>query len=154
MVKIDPLQWVKVWSPTFNHGVIQGDPNQNFPFKMAIILKLKLSSSDPMLVKRKCVWEAAVFFFQFSKICFHFSAVCLQFFKTTATSQTHFGFINIGSKELSFGFTAISKGKLWFRAPCIIQGTGQILGKVLNHTKLESLFLSISFEMKFFFNCW
>ena len=53
MVKIDPLQWVKVWSPTFNHGVIQGDPNQNFPFQIAI--PLKLSSSDPMLVKPKCV---------------------------------------------------------------------------------------------------
>ena len=32
---------------------VQGDPNQNFPFQMAITLKL--SSSDPMLVKQKCV---------------------------------------------------------------------------------------------------
>ena len=38
---------------------LQGDPNQNFPFQMAITLKL--SYSDPMLVKPKCVWEAAVF---------------------------------------------------------------------------------------------
>ena len=132
-------------------SIIQGDPNQNFPFQMAITLKL--SSSDPMLVKPKCVWEAAVFF-SILKFFFIFQLFVYNFSKKAATSQTHFGFINIGSKELSFGFTAISKGKLWFRAPCIIQGTGQILGKVLNHTKLESLFLSISFEMKFFFNCW
>ena len=34
---------------------LQGDPNQNFPFQMAITLKL--SYSDPMLVKPKCFWE-------------------------------------------------------------------------------------------------
>ena len=39
---------------------IQGDPNQSFPFQMAVTLKL--SSPDPMLVKPKCVWEVAVFF--------------------------------------------------------------------------------------------
>ena len=38
---------------------LQGDPNQSFPFQMAVTLKL--SSSDPMLVKPKCVWEVAVF---------------------------------------------------------------------------------------------
>ena len=32
---------------------LHGDPNQNFPFQMAVTLKL--SSSDPMLVKPKCV---------------------------------------------------------------------------------------------------
>ena len=33
--------------------VLQGDPNQSFPFQTAVTLKL--SSSDPMLVKPKCV---------------------------------------------------------------------------------------------------
>ena len=39
---------------------LQGDPNRNFWFQMAITLKLSIS--DPMLVKPKCVWEAVVFF--------------------------------------------------------------------------------------------
>ena len=34
---------------------VQGDPNRNFLFQMAV--PLKLSISDPMLVKPKCVWE-------------------------------------------------------------------------------------------------
>ena len=46
-------------------------------------------------------------FFQFSKICLHFSAVCLQFFKKSATSQTHFGFDNIGSNMHHYRATAI-----------------------------------------------
>ena len=37
---------------------LQGDPNQNCPFLKAITLKL--STSEPMLVKPKCVWEAVV----------------------------------------------------------------------------------------------
>ena len=40
--------------------MIQGDPNQNFPFQIA--KTLKLISSDPMLVKSKCIWEMAVIF--------------------------------------------------------------------------------------------
>ena len=42
--------------PYWNNTIVpqvQGDPNQNLPFQMAITLKL--SSSDPMLVKPKCV---------------------------------------------------------------------------------------------------
>ena len=38
---------------------IQGDPNQNVCFQMTITLKLSIS--DPMLVKPKCVSEVAVF---------------------------------------------------------------------------------------------
>ena len=41
---------------------LQGDPNQNFRFQMAITLKL--NTSDPMLVKPKCVWEAVVLFWK------------------------------------------------------------------------------------------
>ena len=45
-------------------------------------------------------------FFQFSKICLHFSAVCLQFFQKNTTSQTHFGFTNMGSNILTLEVTA------------------------------------------------
>ena len=38
---------------------IQGDPNQNFPFQMAVTSKPFIF--DPILVKPKCVKEAAVF---------------------------------------------------------------------------------------------
>ena len=48
---------------------IQGDPNQNLIFQMAISKKICIS--DPMLVKPKCVLGAYIYF--------HFSAVCLQF---------------------------------------------------------------------------
>ena len=53
----------------------------------------------PCFVKAKMRLRGGSFF-QFSKICLHFSAVCLQFFKKTATSQTHFGFITWGQKCL------------------------------------------------------
>ena len=95
---------------------IQGDPNQNCPFLRAITQKLSLS--DPKLVKPKCVWEAVVFF-QFLKICLHFSTVCLQFFKKTTTSQTHYGFTNMGSEVLSFWVISLGKGQFWFGSPCI-----------------------------------
>ena len=39
---------------------IQGDPNQNLKFVLAITLKIWVS--DPMLVKPKCVWEVVDFF--------------------------------------------------------------------------------------------
>ena len=38
---------------------VQGDPNQNFPFPRPI--SLKVSTSDPKLVKPKLVGEVAVF---------------------------------------------------------------------------------------------
>ena len=43
-----------------NDSFLQGDPNQNPLFQMA--LRLNWSMSDPMLVKPKLVWEAVVFF--------------------------------------------------------------------------------------------
>ena len=64
---------------------IQGDPNQNLQFKMAITLKIRIS--DPKLVKPKCVLEASIYF-HFSAVCLQFSAVCLQFWKINA------GFLN------------------------------------------------------------
>ena len=45
-------------------------------------------------------------FFQFTKICLHFSAVCLQFFKKSIASQTHFGSTNRGSNMHHFWGTA------------------------------------------------
>ena len=59
-------------------------------------------------------------FFRFSKICLHFSAVCLQFFKKTATSQTHFGLTNIGSNIHRFSATAIWNIHFSNGTPCII----------------------------------
>ena len=44
--------------------------------------------------------------FQFLKIGLHFSAVFLQSFNEKTTSQTHFGFSNMGSERLSLGATA------------------------------------------------
>ena len=41
-------------------GSLQGDPNQNPFFQMAV--SLKLCNSDPILVKPKCVWEVVGFF--------------------------------------------------------------------------------------------
>ena len=56
-------------------------------------VELNRCTFDPMLVKPKCVREA-VDFFNYEN-CSQTSAVCLQFFKKSATSQTHFGFTNI-----------------------------------------------------------
>ena len=42
-----------------NMTYLQGDPNQNLLFQMA--LPLKQCISDPMFVKSKLVWEAVVF---------------------------------------------------------------------------------------------
>ena len=39
---------------------LQGDPNQNLRFLLAITLKIYIS--DPMLVKPKCVWEVYIYF--------------------------------------------------------------------------------------------
>ena len=50
---------------------VQGDPNQNLRFLLAITLKISIS--DPMFRKPKCVWDAYIYF--------DFSAVCLQFSK-------------------------------------------------------------------------
>ena len=45
---------------TDNMVHVQGDPNQNLKFILA--LTLKVSISDPGLVKPKCVWELSVLF--------------------------------------------------------------------------------------------
>ena len=60
----------------------------------------------PYVGKAKMSLRGSSFFFQLSKI-FQFQAVCLQFFKYTSASQTHFGFTNIRSNMHSFHSTAI-----------------------------------------------
>ena len=65
--------------------IVQDFPFENCQKEMAVALKKCLF--DPILVKPKCVWEAVVFS-QFSKICLHFSAVCIKFFKKTTASQS------------------------------------------------------------------
>ena len=69
------------------HKILQGDPNQNLLFQMAITLKIRIS--DPMLAKPKCVLEASIYF-HFSAVCLQFSAVCLQFSKTNVGTQNTF----------------------------------------------------------------
>ena len=61
-----------------------------------------------------------------SSIIFHFQicsiilAVCLQKIKEKLFSfQPHFGFINLGSKMLSFGEIAICLGGKWFLPRCM-----------------------------------
>ena len=83
---------------------LQGDPNQNLKFVLAITLKLCIS--DPMLVKPKCVWEPSVFF-NFQKFVYIFQLFVYNFSKKSATSQTHFGFTNLGSNMHRFRATAI-----------------------------------------------
>ena len=63
-----------------NHlRIEQDDPFENSQKEMAVVA-LKQCIFDSMLVKPKCVSETVVFF-QFSKICLHFSAVCIRFFE-------------------------------------------------------------------------
>ena len=42
------------------HKYVQGNPNQNLTFVLAITLKICIS--DPRLVNQKCVWEVKVYF--------------------------------------------------------------------------------------------
>ena len=55
--------------------IVQGDPNQNLKFILALTLKLCIS--DPIMIKPKCVSEVYIYF--------DFSAVCLQFFSCLFT---------------------------------------------------------------------
>ena len=73
-------------------------------------------------------------FFHFLKICLHFSAVRLQFSKTSVTSQTHFDFSNIGSNMHSLRATAI-----FFRQ--IVNGTS------CNHQKLQDINDNVIFDL-------
>ena len=78
---------------------LQGNPNQSFPFQMAVTLKLCIS--DSMFVKPKCIWEVTVFL----KNCKQTAEKCKKNWKKlkkTTASQTHFGFTNIGSEMHTF----------------------------------------------------
>ena len=97
-------------------ALLQGDPNQNLKFVLAITLKTRVS--DPMLVKPKCVWELSVFF-NFQKFVYIFQLFVYNFSNKTDDSQTHFGFINIGSEMLIFRVIAKTNFKFWFGSPCI-----------------------------------
>ena len=96
--------WVSPVPLLWYGPMIQGVPFEKSQEEMAVALKQCIF--EPMLVKPKMRLKSGSFY-QFSKICLHFSAVCLQFFKKTA-SQTHFGFTNIGSNMHRFSATAIS----------------------------------------------
>ena len=79
-----------------NNAQLQGDPNQNVKFLLAITLKICVS--DPMLVKPKCVWEAYIYF-DFSAVCLQFSAVCLQFSKINGGLQNAFWLYQQGGRN-------------------------------------------------------
>ena len=95
-------------------SILQGDPNQNLKFVLAMILKVCIS--DPMLLKPKCVWEAVVFF-NFRK---NFQLFVYNFSKKAFTSQTHFGFNNIGSEMHIFRVIAKTNFEFCFGSPCIL----------------------------------
>ena len=57
---------------------IQGDPNQNLKFLLAIILKLCIS--DPLLVKPKCVLEVYIYF-DFQLFVYNFQLFVYNFSK-------------------------------------------------------------------------
>ena len=74
--------------------------------KCFLAITLKLCITDPMLVKPKCVREAYNFF-DFQLFVYNFQLVVYNFSKKLYASQTHFGFINIGSEMLFFDSTPI-----------------------------------------------
>ena len=78
---------------------VQGDPNQNLLFQMAISLEICIS--DPMLVKPKCVLGAYIYF-HFSAVCLQFSAVCLQFSKINIGGQNKFWLYHYGGQKNIF----------------------------------------------------
>ena len=53
------ISWILLWCSILSIHNVQGDPNQNLLFQLA--LSLNVGIPDPMLVKPKCVWEAEVF---------------------------------------------------------------------------------------------
>ena len=60
---------------TCNCNLLQSDPNQNCPFIRTV--SLKLSTSDPVLVKPNCVSDAVVFW----KNCKQAAEKCRQTFQ-------------------------------------------------------------------------
>ena len=63
-----------------------------------------------MVVKPKCVWEMVVYFEKLKKISWKI--------EKGAASQTHFGFINIGSNMHHFSATAIFFSFFMDLRPC------------------------------------
>ena len=84
--------------------------------KFVLAITLKMSVSDPMLVKPKCVWELSVFF-NFQKFVYIFQLFVYNFSNKIDGSQTHFGFSNIGSEMLIFRVIAKTNFKFWFGSP-------------------------------------
>ena len=78
---INSARSVGIWDMTYAsktinaYTLVQGDPNQNPLFQMAVPLKLCISY--PMLVKPKCVWEAVIFL----KNCKQTAEKCKKFFE-------------------------------------------------------------------------
>ena len=60
---------------SYSKSNLQGDPNQNLKFVLAITLKISIS--NPMLVKPECVWELSVFL----KNCKQTAEKCKQIFE-------------------------------------------------------------------------
>ena len=83
----------------WNFSVLQGVPNQNLGFHIAVTLERSIL--DPLLVKPKCVLGVADFF-SFQLFVYNFQLFVYNFPKKSATLQTHFGLYNTGSNVHSF----------------------------------------------------
>ena len=89
---------------------LQGDPNRNFLFQIAV--SLKRSIFDPSLVKPKCVLGVADFFSVFS---------CLfTIFKIMRHSWNTFWSLQLIVRKHNYGATAIWNCNFWFGSPCTI----------------------------------
>ena len=88
--------------------ILQGDPNQNLRFLLAITLKICVF--DLMLVKPKCVWEVYIYFENCKQTA--------EKSKWMYASQMHFGFTNMGSKVDRFRFITSQRVKNGTRTPC------------------------------------
>ena len=86
---------------------LQGDPNQNFKCVLAITQKLCIS--DPMLVKPKCVWEAAVFS-NFRKFVYIFQLFVYNFSKKLPPLKRILALPTWGQKSLISELQPFEKG--------------------------------------------
>ena len=86
------------------HNSLQGDPNQNLKFVLAITLKISIS--DPIImVTPKCVY-------------LHFSAICLQFLKINLHLTNTFWLYQHRVINAYFLVIAKTNFKFWYGSPC------------------------------------
>ena len=122
-------QITSCWETTFSvHST--GCSESELPIENCrkyVAVELNRCAFDPMLVNPKCVWEA-VDFFNHWKFGYNFQLFVYNFPKNLhTTSQTHFGFINIGSKVHRFSYTAIYFWPFSIGTPCrFVKNTNKV----------------------------